>query len=160
MTLLVGISGVRGLVGESLTPQVVLEFAQAYGTLLGGGRVVLARDSRPSGPMYGLAAAAGLVAAGCEVTELGVAMTPTVAHAIRNGGYNGGISITASHNPGPWNGLKFFDHEGIGPTREQADTLATLQQSRAFRQLRENFCPPAHGSRGRAATRAGSPGSR
>jgi phosphomannomutase len=141
MTLLVGISGVRGLVGESLTPQVVLEFAQAYGTLLGGGRVVLARDSRPSGPMYGLAAAAGLVAAGCEVTELGVAMTPTVAHAIRNGGYNGGISITASHNPGPWNGLKFFDHEGIGPTREQADTLATLQQSRAFRQLRENFAP-------------------
>lgn len=115
MALMVSVSGVRGLVGESLTPTLVLEFAQAFGSLLDGGRVVLARDTRNSGEMYAAAAAAGLLASGCRVTQLGVAMTPTVGRAIRTGGYAGGLSITASHNPVEWNGVKFFNDLGIAP---------------------------------------------
>src|SRR5688572_19174304 len=103
MALMVSVSGVRGLIGQTLTPNVVTEFANAYGRLLGGGRVVLARDTRPSGEMFACAAAAGLLAAGCEVTQLGVCMTPTAGRAIVDGKYDGGIIVTASHNPQPWN---------------------------------------------------------
>ena len=85
MALMVSVSGVRGLVGETLTPAVALQFAQAYGTLLGGGRVAVGRDSRPSGEMYAAAVTAGLAAAGCAVTDFGVVMTPTLARAIRDG---------------------------------------------------------------------------
>jgi phosphomannomutase len=115
MSLMISISGVRGIVGQTLTPEVALEFARAYGCTLDGGRVVLARDSRPSGPMFEAAAAAGLMAAGCDITRLGLAMTPTVGRAIRDGGYAGGIVITASHNPGEWNGVKFLDELGVAP---------------------------------------------
>ncbi len=139
MALMVGVSGIRGLVGQTLTPQVALEFAQAYGTLLGGGRVVLARDTRPSGEMFASAAAAGLIASGCQVTELGVAMTPTVGRAIRDGGYRGGASVTASHNPGEWNGLKFFDDMGVAPDPEFARKLAETQASGAFRLRTSGF---------------------
>ncbi|MGD8450734.1 MAG: phosphoglucosamine mutase [Phycisphaerae bacterium] len=139
MALMVGISGVRGLVGETLTPAVALEFAQAYGTLLGGGRVVLARDSRPSGETFAHAAAAGLLATGCTVTELGIAMTPTVGRTIHAGGYDGGMSITASHNPIAWNGLKFFDNLGLAPDPERAHRIADIRTQGAYRFLKEDF---------------------
>jgi phosphomannomutase len=139
MALMVGVSGVRGLVGQTLTPELVLDFARAYGTFLEGGRVVLARDSRPSGSMYAAAAAAGLLAAGCEVTDLGVAMTPTVGRAIVEGEYMGGISITASHNPAGWNGVKFFNRSGFGPSAEQAGRVAQIRAQRNFREVREGF---------------------
>lgn len=143
MTLMIGVSGVRGLVGQTLTPQTVLEFAQAFGTLLNGGRVLLGRDSRPSGPMYAHAAAAGLIAAGCEVVDLGVVMTPAVGYGIcSDRRCAGGVVITASHNPQPWNGLKFLDHRGLAPDPEQARRIAALRQSGAWRQLESGFRPP------------------
>ena len=129
--LMVSVSGVRGIVGESLTPTVALEFAQAYGGILGGGPVVLARDTRHGGPMLEAAALAGLLAAGCRVTRLGVAMTPTVGFAIRTGGYRGGVSLTASHNPPEWNGLKFFDGLGVAPDPARARELAELRATAA-----------------------------
>ncbi len=141
MTLMAGISGVRGLIGQSLTPAVVLEYAQAYGTLLAGGRVVLARDSRPSGPHFEAAAAAGLVATGCRVTRLGLAMTPTVGHAIRAGGYAGGVVITASHNPAPWNGVKFLDDLGVAPDAERARQISAIRAAAAYRLLPDGFAP-------------------
>jgi phosphomannomutase len=134
---MVSVSGIRGLVGQTLTPAVALEFAQAYGTLLGGGRLVLARDTRPSGAMFSAAAAAGLLATGCSVTQLGVAMTPTVGHAIRAGKYDGGVIITASHNPGEWNGLKFLDELGVAPDPERARRIAEIRASGQF-QVRES----------------------
>jgi phosphomannomutase len=115
MALMVSISGVRGIIGQTLTPTVALEFAQAYGETLGPERVVLGRDSRPSGPMFEAAAAAGLMAAGCHVTRLGLVMTPAVGRAIRDGQFAGGIVITASHNPEEWNGIKFLDNFGVAP---------------------------------------------
>lgn len=134
-TLMVGVSGVRGIVGESLTPQVVTEFAHAYGTLIDGGKVVLARDTRPSGPMFEAAACAGLLAAGCEVSELGCVMTPTVGRTIREGGFVGGISITASHNPQQWNGLKFFDELGVAPDPARAREIAIIRDTGRFRKI-------------------------
>ena len=135
MALMVGVSGVRGLVGDTFTPELVLQFARAYGTFLDGGRVVLGMDSRPSGPLYALAAATGLMAAGCEVTQLGIAMTPTVGRTIQADGYAGGMSITASHNPIPWNGLKFFDQRGLGPAPEEFRQVVEIRDSEGFRPL-------------------------
>jgi len=131
MSLMVSVSGVRGIVGQSLTPVVALEFAQAYGELLGGGRVVIGRDSRPSGAMFAQAAVAGLLGAGCHVTDLGLVMTPTVGRTIREGGYAGGIVVTASHNPGQWNGLKFLDQLGLAPDPAQARRIAELRAKAA-----------------------------
>lgn len=133
MSLMISVSGVRGIVGQTLTPAVALEFAQAYGTLLEGRRVVLGRDTRPSGAMFEAAAAAGLLAAGCDVTQLGVVTTPTVGHAIRQGGYAGGVVITASHNPAPWNGLKFLDELGVAPDPARARRIADLRHDLAPR---------------------------
>lgn len=142
-TLMVSVSGVRGIVGESLTPAVALEFAQAYGTLLGGGRVVLARDSRPSGPLFEAAVAAGLLATGCQVTQLGIVMTPTIGRTIREGRYVGGMSITASHNPGEWNGLKFLDDLGLAPDPQRAQQIAARRAAGAYRLVTSGFTAPA-----------------
>jgi phosphomannomutase len=110
--LIVSVSGVRGIVGEGLTASAALSFASALGTHLGGGRVVLGRDGRPSGSMLRHAVLAGLFEAGCEVQDVGVAPTPTVGLAICRLNAAGGIQITASHNPAPWNGLKLFGGDG------------------------------------------------
>lgn len=141
VALIVSVSGVRGLVGESFTPDVALEFAWACGSLLEGGRVALARDTRPSGPMYEAAAEAGLVAAGCQVVRLGVAMTPTVGHAIIAGALSGGLVVTASHNPAPWNGLKFLDDRGMAPDPARAARIASLREGRRFRRVKTGFQP-------------------
>jgi len=139
MALMVSVSGVRGLVGETLTPAVALQFAQAYGTLLGGGRVALGRDSRPSGEMYAAAVTAGLTAAGCAVTDFGVVMTPTLARAIRDGRFDGGMLITASHNPGQWNGLKFLDSQGLAPDPEQVRRISEIRDGGGARNIKDDF---------------------
>lgn len=137
--LMVGVSGIRGIVGETLTPVVAAEFAQAYATVLGGGRVVLGRDSRPSGSMFAGAVRAGLIAGGCEVTDLGLVMTPTVGRAISEGGYDGGVIITASHNPREWNGLKFLDELGVAPDPDRAGRIAEIRASGAYQLIRDGF---------------------
>lgn len=110
--LIVSVSGIRGIVGEGLTPEPALRFAAALGTTLKGRRVVLSRDSRPSGEVIRHAVLAGLRGTGCEVHDLGIAPTPTVGVAIRRLNAAGGIQISASHNPAPWNGLKLFGDDG------------------------------------------------
>lgn len=137
MTLMVGVSGVRGIVGESLTPDVVLDFARACGTRLAGGRVALGRDSRISGEMFENLVAGGLLSTGCEVTRLGVVMTPTMGYAIRHGKFAGGMLITASHNPPPWNGLKFLDDQGLAPDPKTAQELAAIRESGKYATSRE-----------------------
>jgi phosphomannomutase len=111
-SLIVSVSGVRGVIGEGLTPQVALAFASAFATHLGGGPIVVSRDGRPSGVMLWHAVVAGLTASGCVVQDLGVAATPTVGLAIKSLAAAGGIQITASHNPAQWNGLKLFGRDG------------------------------------------------
>jgi phosphomannomutase len=112
-TLKTGVAGVRGVVGDSLTPQLVVGFAQAFGTYLDGGVVVIGRDTRPSGEMVRNALVGGLLATGCHVIDVGIAPVPTIQHAVRRHAADGGIAITASHNPQEWNALKFIHRDGI-----------------------------------------------
>jgi len=111
-SLMVSISGVRGVIGESLTPEVVMRWGQAYGTYVGGGRVVVGRDTRVSGEMVKHSVLAGLLATGCGIIDLGVVTTPTATIMIEELGADGGIVISASHNPIEWNALKFFSRDG------------------------------------------------
>ncbi len=112
-TLKIGISGVRGVVGDSLTPALLTRFAQAFGTYVGGGRVVVGRDTRTSGVMVCQAVTAGLISSGCRIVDLGVCPTPTVQLLVRKLGARGGVAITASHNPAQWNALKFVGADGL-----------------------------------------------
>ena len=113
--LMVSVSGLRGRVGEGLTPEVIAHFAAAFGAYAlrrGPGKtVVLGRDSRVSGPMFARAATAALQSVGCDVVDVGIAPTPSVQLAVEELGAAGGLAVTASHNPIEWNALKF-----IGPT--------------------------------------------
>ncbi len=110
--LIVSVSGIRGIIGESLTPAAALAFASALGESVQGGKVILSRDGRPSGLMLRHAVLAGLTAAGCEVQDLGISPTPTVGLAVNQLAAAGAVQITASHNPAPWNGLKLFGPDG------------------------------------------------
>lgn len=117
--LMVSVSGVRGRLGEGLTPEVVSHFAAAFGAFLRESaqgrrpRVILARDSRTSGPMFYRAATAGLQSVGCNVISTGLVPTPTALYAIRHHNADGGIVVTASHNPVEWNALKFASASGM-----------------------------------------------
>lgn len=132
MALMMSVSGVRGVVGQTLTPGLAVDLGCAFGTLLGGGQVVIGRDSRPSGPMIEAAVVAGLLATGCEPVLLGVASTPAIALMVSRLHAAGGIVITASHNPIPYNGIKFLTDEGLAPPPERARQLFDLHRSQAF----------------------------
>ncbi|MCF7811723.1 phosphoglucosamine mutase [bacterium] len=110
--LMVGVSGIRGVVGEGMTPEVAMLWSGGFGTWVKGGKVVIGRDPRPSGEMINFAVKAGLCAAGCDVDDVGVVPTPEAALAVERRNANGGIIITASHNPQQWNALKFVRPDG------------------------------------------------
>ena len=114
-TLMVGVSGIRGIVGKDLTDEVVARYAMAFGAWAKQRTplVVLGRDARSSGPAFARAAVAGLGAAGCDVIDVGLVPTPTVQLAVEHHRAGGGIAITASHNPIEWNALKFIGPDGI-----------------------------------------------
>lgn len=124
-TLKISISGVRGVVGDSLTPTLLVRFAQAFGTYAGSGTVVIGRDTRTSGEMVKQSVVAGLLSSGCRVVDVGVCPVPTVQVLVRHLRAQGGIAITASHNPAEWNALKFIGGDGLflgpGPARELLD---------------------------------------
>jgi len=129
---MVSISGIRGVVGESLTPPAIEGFARAFGFWAAEeanarGRpatIVIGRDSRPTGAMVTAAASAGLMAAGCEVIDIGLAPTPTLMLRVETQGAAGALAITASHNPAPWNALKLIGPRGMFLLpREASDVL-------------------------------------
>lgn len=109
---IISVSGLRGIVGESLTPDLALRFAAAFGSELPAGPVVLTRDGRSSGRMLSDAIRAGLCAVGRTVLDAGIAATPTTGVLVRSLSAAGGIQVSASHNPAPYNGLKLFDSQG------------------------------------------------
>ena len=120
--LMISVAGVRGIVGDSLTPAVVTRFAAAFARSLGPGPIVVGRDARVSGPMVLHAVAAGVMAAGREVIDIGLATTPTTQMAVEHLHAAGGIILTASHNPAEWNALKFLSAAGefLGPVEGKA----------------------------------------
>lgn len=131
--LIVSVSGIRGIVGEGLTPESATAFAAALATTTQGGRMVVSRDGRPSGQMLRHAVLAGLLAGGCEVVDVGVAPTPTCGFAVRRLQAMGGIQITASHNPAPWNGLKLFGPSGMVLSAAEGGKIKALFETRDFR---------------------------
>lgn len=110
--LMISVAGIRGIVGTALTPPVVTNFVAAFASSLEAGPVVVGRDARPSGAMMLHAVSAGLIAAGRDVVDLGLATTPTTQLAVEHLRAAGGIIITASHNPAAWNALKFLSPLG------------------------------------------------
>ncbi len=131
--LIVSVSGVRGIVGGSLTPQVAREFGRAFGTMLGAGKTVaIGRDTRPSGPELQGAVTAGLLDTGVNVVDLAVASTPAIALMTRLLAADGGVVVTASHNPGEYNGIKFLQPTGTGLTAADASKLKGVWQARRF----------------------------
>ncbi len=124
-TLKIGISGVRGVIGDSLTPVMLVRFAQAFGTYIGAGTVVIGRDPRTSGEMVKQAVIAGLLSSGVRVIDIGMCPVPTIQLLVRQHQAQGGIAVTASHNPPEWNALKFIGPAGLflgaGQAREMLD---------------------------------------
>ncbi|MCB2197775.1 phosphoglucosamine mutase [bacterium] len=131
-TLMTGVAGVRGVVGDGLTPEVVARYGAAFGTWLKGGRVVVGGDTRPSRHMVRSALFSGLIATGCEVIDLGLATTPTIELMVEHLEASGGICVTASHNPTGWNAMKFLDNRGrfLGP--DEGGELNDLVESGQF----------------------------
>jgi len=118
---IISVSGLRGIVGETLTPEVAVRYATAFAALAPPGRIVITRDGRASGEMLCGAIQAGLNAVGRHTLDAGVAATPTTGVLVRHCEAAGGIQISASHNPAEYNGLKLFAAEGrvipAGPGR-------------------------------------------
>lgn len=112
--LMRSVSGVRGIVGEGLTPPVLASHVHAFVQAVGKGKVLVGRDTRDSGPLVEQVVCATLAMSGCTAVRLGVATTPTVEMAVQaDPDAVGGIILTASHNPAPWNALKFLDKDGL-----------------------------------------------
>src|SRR3982751_742003 len=134
--LMIGVSGMRGTIGGTLTPAVVMRMAGAFAVWLkrngaavnGGGhyRVVFGRDSRPSGSWVRDAAVAALTASGIEVIDLDVVTTPGVAMMVKHLGADAGMIATASHNPIQWNGLKLLNGQAVGMAQAAADEIKAL----------------------------------
>jgi phosphomannomutase len=125
---MLSISGLRGLIGQSLTPVVAARYGAAIGQWLktkrpGAPTVVVGRDSRPSGEMIEAAVVSGLVATGCKVVKLGIVTTPSVGVMAEEVKADGGIVITASHNPIVWNGIKVLRSDGVAPPPEEAKII-------------------------------------
>ena len=119
---LFGSSGVRGVVGEELTPGFALEIAETAGTVLAADRVAVARDTRHTGGMLVDAVASGLASVGADVDRLGVVPTPGLqAYCEREG--VPGVMVTASHNPPAYNGLKLVGDDGVELTRDRLDAV-------------------------------------
>ncbi|MDD5698135.1 MAG: phosphoglucosamine mutase [Victivallaceae bacterium] len=128
-------AGVRGIVGDSLTPQLAASLASTFGKYTGGGRIIVARDTRQSGKMLEQAVVAGLLAAGCQPLLLGIAPTPTAQLTVKHHRANGGIVITASHNPVEWNALKF-----VGPSGTFLDARESAELFDIFTQGNLDYC--------------------
>lgn len=140
MALIKSISGIRGTiggtVGDNLTPVDIVKFTAAYATIIGGQdavkKIVIGRDGRMSGAMVSNLCVNTLLAMGVDVIDLGLSTTPTVEYAVREEHANGGIILTASHNPKEWNALKLLNHEGEFISAEVGQKVLDLAEHEDF----------------------------
>ena len=129
---IVSISGIRGILGESLTPENIVKYTTAFAKYVKGRRVVIGRDGRLNGELIEKIIESTLLLNGCEVVNIGVAPTPTITLAVETLKAEGGISITASHNPQQWNGMKFINSKGIFlNSRENKEFLAQVNNTKS-----------------------------
>jgi phosphomannomutase/phosphoglucomutase len=114
-----GTNGIRGLVNKELTPEMAIRVGLAIGTFFNRKRLLLGHDARTSGPMFARSVMSGLTSTGCDVYFAGMAPTPSLQFAVKSQGFDGGVIITASHNPAEYNGIKVIWEDGIETSYEQ-----------------------------------------
>ncbi|MGQ9524228.1 MAG: phosphoglucosamine mutase [Armatimonadota bacterium] len=135
--------GVRGVVGEALTPELVVDFARAFGTYVEGGLVMVSRDTRPSAEMMRSAVLSGLISTGCTVVDLGICPTPSLQLAVADCAEAvGGIAISAGHNAAEWNALKFVSGKGLLLNSHQGEELLDVFHLGQFRGAKWNELKP------------------
>ena len=133
-TLMVSISGIRGIVGDGLDPDTIVKYTSAYADFIGKGKVVVGRDARISGEMVQSIVTGTLLAKGLDVLVIGICPTTTVQYAVKTLSADGGIAITASHNPNQWNALKLLNNTGQFMTPEQNnEMLKVLNTCQTFK---------------------------
>lgn len=133
--LKIGISGVRGIVGDTLTPELIMDFASAFGTYLNSKKILLGRDTRISGPMVHSATTAALLAVGCDVVDLGICPTPILQYMVKRLKAKGAISISAGHNDADWNALTFINQEGTYLNSYQGEEVLDIYHLEKFKKV-------------------------
>ncbi len=141
-TLKVSVSGVRGIIGESLTPQTVVDYTLAYAAFIKrlGNSVAVARDTRKSGGMVFDLVCGTLKASGIDVYDYGILPTPILIYAVKKDNHAGGIIITASHNAEEWNALKFVKNPGVFLNQNDLNALLDIKDASAFSLSSFNSC--------------------
>lgn len=124
MPIMFSVSGLRGIVGDDLTPDIIRQYAKLFGEFFRAEKTVIGRDCRPSGPDFRDAVIRGLNEIGVDVIDLGIVPTPTVCFMVKKLKAQTGIAITASHNPQQWNALKFITHRGEFPVEKEYQAFA------------------------------------
>jgi len=135
--LKVSISGIRGIVGKSLTPQLIIKFSEAFSTYIGGGKIAVATDTRPSAEMVKYAVFSGILSCGASPLDLGVLPIPSLQIYTREKDLEGSISITASHNPVEWNALKLIKKGGFFLSPYEAEELLDFYYQGRFRRVQK-----------------------
>ncbi|MBN1637522.1 MAG: phosphoglucosamine mutase [Ignavibacteriales bacterium] len=118
-TLMVSVSGIRGIIGDGLDPDTIVKYTSAYADFIGKGKIVIGRDTRITGVMVENIVVGTLLAKGNDVIDIGICPTPTVLFNVKKLNASGGIVITASHNPNEWNALKLLNLDGEFMTPEE-----------------------------------------
>jgi len=147
--LIISISGMRGIAGENLTSSIAAEYGCAFGTFLKAAAapekkltVCIGRDSRPSGQMLASAVTTGLATVGVDTIDIGLAATPTVGVMLKHLGCDGGVVITASHNPMRYNGIKLLLSNAVAPPPASAAKIKQLYLDKKF-----DLVHPTHSGR-------------
>ena len=133
---MVSISGIRGIVGESLTPDIIVNYSAAFAQYCQRGPIVIGRDGRLTGKIIGNIVSSTLLSMGCDVIALGIVPTPTIQIAVEKLNAAGGISITASHNPMQWNGLKFLSNTGMFLDLQEFSQFFDITKSKHFQYVK------------------------
>ena len=123
---LFGTNGIRGLTNKELTPEKTIKVGSAIGTFFNKKNLLVGHDARTSGPMFSKAVISGLTATGCNVYFAGMASTPALQYAVKNHCMDGGVIITASHNPPEYNGIKVIWNDGIEVSHEQETEIENI----------------------------------
>jgi len=132
MERLFGTNGVRGVVNKDLSLQLIIDLGMAIGTHFQGGEIVVGSDTRTSSEMIKSAVVSGLLATGCKVTDVGVVPTPALQLEVKLSTADGGIAVTASHNPPEFNGVKCIDSEGMELPRSEEEKIERIYFDRLF----------------------------
>lgn len=130
-TLMVSVSGIRGIIGDGFEPQVITKYSSAFADFIGQGKIIVGRDARISGEMVKSIVIGTLLAKGLEVVDIGICPTPTVQYMVKTLNAQGGIAISASHNPNEWNALKLLNSTGQFMSADENNLMLTnLESSR------------------------------